>query len=64
MKQAYRPINPADNLIGGNNKGIIAQLNSWLKILIAYIVAIIPVLFFKKSHQSSDIVRWHSTYQQ
>jgi len=48
MKQAYRPINPADNLIGGNNKGIIAQLNSWLKFLIAYIVAIIPVLFLKK----------------
>lgn len=56
-------INPANSHIVGNNKGLIQQLISWLKILKAYIVAIVPVLF-KESHQSSDIVRWDSTYQQ
>jgi len=50
-------INSADNLILGNNKGIIQQLISWLRTLIAYIVAIVLV-HFKESHQNSDIVRW------
>jgi len=48
-------INPAYNLIVENNKGIIQQLIPWLRILIAYIVAIAPV-HFKENHQSSDIV--------
>jgi len=56
-------INQDDSFIIGNNKSIIQQLISWLKILISFIVAILHVLF-KESYHSSDIVRWDSTYQQ